>query len=282
MYEMIFLLILAFVWIIFASVQDLKKREVADWLNFSLIIFALGFRFFYCLFDTENFIFFYQGLIGLAIFFVIGNFLYYGRFFAGGDAKLMIALGTILPLSNSFFINLKIFSIFFIIFLFAGAFYGLFCTFVLAFSNLKNFKREFIILFNKYKIFISFFLFVSIFIILLGFLFNYILLAYFGILVFILPYLFLFAKAVEEGCLIKEVKSRDLTEGDWLYKDIKVGNKIIKSKWDGLNKEEITLIRKNKKSVLIKQGIPFIPVFLISLLVLIYFLWNSFWEFNIF
>ena len=31
---------------IFAVVQDLKKREIANWVNFSLIIFALGFRFF--------------------------------------------------------------------------------------------------------------------------------------------------------------------------------------------------------------------------------------------
>ena len=50
---------------------------------------------------TDSFNFFYQGLIGLGIFFVLGNAFYYGRFFAGGDAKLMISLGAILPLSTS-------------------------------------------------------------------------------------------------------------------------------------------------------------------------------------
>ena len=103
MFEIIFLIALAIVWMSFGSIQDLKQREISNWLNFSLIIFALAFRFFYSLFNSENFLFFYQGLIGLGIFFVIGNLFYYSRLFAGGDAKLMISLGTILGFSNSFF-----------------------------------------------------------------------------------------------------------------------------------------------------------------------------------
>ena len=99
MLEVIFLIVLGLIWIVFATLQDLKEREVANWLNFSLIIFALGFRFFFSLFAEQGFSFFYQGLIGLGIFFIVGNGLYYARVFAGGDAKLMIALGTILPLS---------------------------------------------------------------------------------------------------------------------------------------------------------------------------------------
>ena len=144
MNEVIFLFVLATIWIIFAVIQDLRKREVANWLNFSLIIFALGFRFFYSLFSSElDFAFFYQGLIGLGIFFIIGNLLYYGKMFAGGDAKLMIALGTILPLSNDFFINLKFFALFFFLFLFAGAFYSLTVSIVLTVKNFKIFKKEF-------------------------------------------------------------------------------------------------------------------------------------------
>ena len=37
----IFLIILALIWLIFAVISDLKTREVPNWLNFSLIIFAL-------------------------------------------------------------------------------------------------------------------------------------------------------------------------------------------------------------------------------------------------
>jgi Flp pilus assembly protein protease CpaA len=58
MNEVLFLFILGLVWILFATIQDIKKREIADWLSFSLIIFAIGFRFFYSLFEG-NFSFFY-------------------------------------------------------------------------------------------------------------------------------------------------------------------------------------------------------------------------------
>ena len=114
MFEVIFLFVLALIWIVFATIQDLRKREVANWLNFSLIIFALGFRFFYSLFSDIGFNFLYQGLIGFGIFFILGNLLYYGKMFAGGDAKLMIALGAVLPFSVVFRENLEIFLLFFV------------------------------------------------------------------------------------------------------------------------------------------------------------------------
>ena len=62
--------------------------------------------------------FFCQGIIGLTIFFVLGNLFYYGKVFAGGDAKLMIALGPVLSFSTSFMTNVKVFVIFFFLFLF--------------------------------------------------------------------------------------------------------------------------------------------------------------------
>ena len=118
MYEVIFLWLLALAYIVFAVIQDIKTREIADWLNFSLIIFVLGFRFFYSLFNGINFTFFYNGLIGLGIFFIAGNLFYYGKVFAGGDAKLMISLGTVLPYYPDFFSNIQTFINFFLIFLF--------------------------------------------------------------------------------------------------------------------------------------------------------------------
>ena len=42
--ENLFLIILGIVWIIGAVLQDLKRREVDNLWNFSLIVFALGYR----------------------------------------------------------------------------------------------------------------------------------------------------------------------------------------------------------------------------------------------
>ena len=283
MYGIIFLLVLALVWIVFAVVQDLKKREVANWLNFSLIVFALGFRFFYCLFsqNVNGFSFFYQGVIGLGIFFVVGNLLYYGKMFAGGDAKLMIALGTILPFSESFFVNVKIFVLFCFIFLFVGAFYSLTISVVLSLRNFKKFRKEFKRQLNKQRKIVYPFMFAGIVLMVLGFVNG--LLFGFGVLFFVMPYLYVYTKAVDESCMVKKVKINKLTEGDWLYNDVRVGRKMIKANWDGLSKENIKDIKNKYKEVKIRQGIPFTPVFLFSFLVLIllYFLkidlWNSFW-----
>ena len=276
--EIIFLIVLALIWIAFATFQDLKTREIANWLNFSLIIFALGFRFFYSLF-SESFGFFYQGLIGLGIFFILGNLLYYGRFFAGGDAKLMIALGAVLPFSGNFSVNLKIFACFFLIFLFVGAIYSIAMSIYFSLRNLKKFRKEFSSQLRKNKKLICLVLFLGLVIMALGFLESMFFVL--GVLVFILPYLYIYAKAVDEACMIKKIKTSQLTEGDWLYKNIKVGKKTIKASWDGLKKEEIKQLRKKYKIILIRYGIPFSLVFLISFLILIYFwktgLWNSLW-----
>ena len=272
------MIVLALVWITFATFQDIRTREIANWLNFSLIIFALGFRFFYSLF-SESFGFFYQGLIGLGIFFILGNLLYYGKFFAGGDAKLMIALGAILGFSESFSVNLKIFACFLLIFLFVGAIYGIFMSIYFSLRNFKKFRREFSVQLRKNKKLVILFLFLGLLLMVIGFLESMFFVL--GILIFVLPYFYVYAKAVDESCMVKKVKTSQLTEGDWLYKSVKVGKKIIKATWDGLKKEEIKKLRKKYKMILIRYGIPFSAVFLISFLILIYFwktgLWNSLW-----
>jgi Flp pilus assembly protein protease CpaA len=263
----IFLIALGGIWMFFATVQDIKKREVANWLNFSLIVFALGARFFYSLFFNDGFGFFLQGIIGLGIFFAIGNLLYFLKVFAGGDAKLMISLGAILPLSSSFFINLKIYALFFCVFFLVGAVYGILFSLILVLKNLRKFKKEFSRQFILEKKFFYIFSVLGFLVLCLGFFEEFMI--YFGLLIFFFPLLYVYAKSVEEGIMILNMDSFKITEGDWLYKDLKIGKKIIHAKWDGLSKMEIREIRKKLKKVKIKQGIPFVPVFLISFMVLV-------------
>ena len=270
MYEVIFLFVLAFIWILFASLQDLKHREVANWISFSLIIFALAFRLFYCLFsDSGDWGFFYQGLIGLGIFFILGNIFYYSRIFAGGDAKLMIALGTILPIYPIFYDNLVFYAIFFLIFLFIGSFYGIAWSIGLSVKNFKELKKEFKKKIRKERKVSYFFIILGIIILVLGIIDS--LFYVFGLLVLLVPFILVYAKAVEEVCMIKEVSTKELEEGDWLYEDVKLKGRVIKANWEGLSLEEIKFIRKEHRNIKIKQGIPFVPVFLISFVILVYF-----------
>ncbi len=281
MYEVIFLGILALVYIIFAVIQDVRTKEIANWVNFSLVIFALGFRFLFSIFQEDGFVFFYNGLIGLGIFLILGNLLYYGKVFAGGDAKLMIALGTILPYSPNIFTNLQNFFNFILIFLVIGFLYILISGAVFCIKNFKSFKKEFLVQLKKSKKWMLVVISLSILLLLLGFVNTSFLII--GILVFFTSYLYLYSKSVDESCMIKRIKSKDLREGDWLYSGVKIGKNNIKAKWEGVSKSDIMKIRKQYKEVRIRQGVAFSPVFLISFIVFIILsilkirLWYPFW-----
>lgn len=276
MLELMILFTLALIWIIFAVIQDLKSREIADWLNYSLIIFALGFRFFYSFFNSEwNFFLF--GVGGFIIFFGLANLFYYSRLFAGGDAKLFMALGAILPLDISIISNLKNFGFFIFLFLVVGALYGLIYSLVLGIKNFKKLKREFNNQFNKNKLLVYSLLILALIVMCLAFVEE--MFFFLGILIFIFPYLFLYSKSVDEVCMIRNVPIYNITEGDWLYEDVKIGKTVIKANWDGLNKEDIILLMKKKKSVLIRYGIQYAPVFLISFILFVFgllFNWFNF------
>jgi len=268
--ENLFLIALGFIWIIGAVMQDMKRREVDNIWNFSLIAFALGYRAAVSI-GGFDYWFILNGLIGFGIFIVIGNLFYYSRLFAGGDAKLLMALGTILPLSYSWIINFKIFGYFIILFLMGGSVYALIYSLFLVIVNRKKFKQEFSRLFKVHKnifwLAVIFFAiwFVMSFIVDFRFLFI-------GIIMLIFPFLFVFAKAVEEACLVRLVNPKDVTVGDWLYKDIKIKNKKIKASWDGVSPKELKLIQKQKKKIMIKYGIPFTPSFFIAFIGLIFVL----------
>ena len=79
-------------------------------------------------------------------------------------------------------------------------------------------------------------------------------------------YLYIFIKVVESLHFLKKVSISELTEGDWLAKDVEVHNKIICSaKHPCLDKKQIEKLKKaNVQYVTIKIGIPFVPAILLA------------------
>lgn len=273
--ENLFLIILGLVWVSGAVLQDLKRREVDNLWNFSLIAFALAYRLSFSVY-SNNYWFFINGLLGLAIFLFLGNLFYYSRLFAGGDAKLVIALGVILPLSYSWMTNFIIIVSFIILFLVMGSLYSLMWAIVLVFENFSSFKKEVKIQWKSYRFLFLILLIAAILVsILIYFMVGITLALLFFIILLLFPILFIFAKAVEESCLKKEVFPEKLLEGEWLYHDIIVGGKKIKADWEGVSFDELKLIKKKyKKKVLIKEGIPFTPSFLLALVCLLILFWR--------
>ncbi len=273
------LFVIAFIWVVFAVVQDLKSREIANWLNFSLIIFALAIRFFYGVFTKEPWYFVF-GLIGLGVFFLLGNLFYYSRFFAGGDAKLLIALGTIIPFSLDYRENIAISLIFLISLILLGGVYSLVYSVVLASKNKIKFIREFKSYSKKYETYLTYSVgFLLLMLIVFFFLLDLVWILL-GIIVLLIPLSLIYSKSIESSCMYKYLDSKKVGVGEWLGENIRVRGKKIEGSWDGLSLEEVNFIHKNyRKKILIKQGIPFSPAFLMALIVIfvIYYFFNADW-----
>lgn len=263
----IILISVVLIGLIIGSITDIKKREVPDFVSFGLIAAGIGIRLLYSVFSFDWTIFLY-GLLGLIFCFVISWLMFYTGQWGGGDAKVLMGLGALIGFNisvDSFLIGVLI------NILLMGAVYGLVWGFVLAYKNRKNFKKELINL-KKGKlkmlerIFLVFFLALLVAgLFNLNTVFGYLIIIA-GILPLMVLHFWVFAKAVENCCMIKYVKPKELTEGDWIVKNIKYKGKIIAGPKDlGIEKSQIRkLIKLKIKKVLIKEGIPFIPSFLMG------------------
>jgi len=267
----LFLIILALVYLICASLSDLRKREVPNWLSFSLIAFALVYRGFFALYNLDLW-FFLFGLLGILIFVGLGYAFYYARIFAGGDAKLLMALGAVLP-SSDLYSSLLISLAFIFMLLVSGSVWGIIWSSALVMKNRKEFWKEFKKTRRKYRNYEYLAVAGAIILLVLPIISGELLLIAFPVIILIFPFLFAYAKAIENSCMIRVISSAKLTEGDWLYEKVKAGGKTIKPYWEGLSLEEIKLLRKYRKNVKIKEGIPFVPAFLFAFLALIYLLY---------
>ncbi len=262
----IFLFSLAFIFTLFASIQDLKKREVANWLNFSLIAFALAFRAFFAV-QNNSLQFLLLGVCGFAIFTALAYAFYYGRIFAGGDAKLLMAFGIILPFENYSSLLTTSFLFIFLLFL-IGAVYSLLFSFIILAKNKNKFKSEFAKIFKKNKIVLHITLIASLVLFSLSY-FSFLFLPL--SLLLLTPLLLAYTKSLEK-CMLVITNYSNLTEGDWIEHDIKLARgKIVKKTVHGLSRKDIQLLRKYKKSIIVKQGIPFVPAFLFTLIIMALF-----------
>jgi len=260
------------------TVTDLKTREVPDLVNYSLV--AIGFFINLALsivFLEWSYII--NSIAGFAVFFVLALIMFYGGQWGGGDSKMVMGLGALLGLDITFK-NTILFD-FFINMLIAGAVYGLIWSFVLAIRNrkklfsaikkslkIKKVRRARNLLFIVSVLFVLFVFFmenknlqIPLFI-----------LVVFAIISF---YMWLFVKAIEKVAMLKYVTPDKLTEGDWIAQEVKYKGKVITGPKDlGIEKKQIkklvSLYKKKKlKKILIKEGIPFVPSFLIAFIITI-------------
>ena len=266
-------LLIGLVVLIIGSITDLKTREVADWVNYGLFFSAIGLRLLYSAI-TLNPYFILDGLVGFIICTIIGLIMFYSGQWGGGDSKMIIGLGTLFGLNIihfnihtitnnllvSFFINSFIF----------GAFYGVVWSFILLIKNRKKFLSNWNKLNKEFRIQKKISIIGGLILFIAGiFLKNYrIIFIPLSIISIVTIYLYIYSKSVEKGCMIQNMRIKDLTEGEWIQKDIKINGKYICGPKDlGITKKQIAKLKKLKvKSVAVKIGIPFVPSFLMGFL----------------
>ncbi len=274
-----FLLTIAFIWLIIALVEDIRKREVPDWISYSLIFIGLGLIGLYSLI-FKDYSYILKSLIALVIFLMVGNLMYYTKIWGGGDTKLLIGISVIFVeypkiLLNYFNPDLPTYFILVLwtnILIF-GAIYGLVLSILFTFKNFIRFKEELKIVNSKVLKMKLISLVAGLILFLAYFLINDLptktMIFITMITVLLIPYLMIFVKAVENSAMIKKIKVKDLTEGDWVIEDITIKNKLVYSKKSpGIDKNQIQKLKESDiKEVMVKEGIPFVPAFVIAIII---------------
>ncbi|MFH1510078.1 MAG: prepilin peptidase [Candidatus Woesearchaeota archaeon] len=273
-----FLLAAAFLALVIGSYTDIRTREVPDWLNYSLIAAGLGARAIYSA-ATWEYSAILEGMLGIGLATAIAYLMFYSGQWGGGDGKMLMGIGSLVglqPRIDSFFTG------FLINLLFAGAIYGLVWSITLAirkrsafakkaaqYSATRQFRTARLVAIGLAIAGIAASIWMQstwekTFVIALG-LFTY-----------MVVYLWLFVKSVEDSCMLKWLNPKKLTEGDWIAKEVTVDGKYISGPKDlGVTKEQIQTLNRLQRQgkltkVLVKEGIPFVPSFLASFLLTLF------------
>lgn len=284
----IILIAIAVIALVIASGTDIRTREVPDWFNFSLIFIGLGLRLIY---SSLTFDWFYslEGALGLIAAVVIGFIMFYSGQWGGGDSKLLMGLGALIGLRLGFE-PMPMFLILIINIVLVGSLYGIVYIIFKAATHWPDFTKQFKVYFrsekrmklHKYFAILSLVMLAFTILITKDFIVRILILVlvmllYFGV------YAYFVVKSVENVAMLKLVDPSELTEGDWIAKDIMIGKKRIAGPKDlGVSKEQIKRLVSYKKSgkikkVLMKVGIPFVPSFLIAFILTLFF--EAWWMF---
>ena len=245
-----------------ATAYDLKWKYIPDYASYSFISIALAERVLYFL-EQGDASLLTNIVPAVIILGGIGYLLYKSGMWGGGDLKVLISVaillagfkGELIPSFIDFFLNLMI----------IGALYILPVTLFIGLRKIKPSKKEMALMISSGI--------AGVIIIALRPSLSTAMISTGTFIAASIPYV----QKVEEKCFVKPANMKTLMDGDWLVNEVKVGKRVIRPKREGLTYEEAMLIKKwwkqgkLKKKPLIKEGIAYLPAFLIASLVTLLF-----------
>ena len=247
---------LALVGTVAAAVWDLFTTEVPDEIPVLMIISGVLFWYLTSL-GSDLYPLFVSLIVGTLVF-AIGVLMYKKGQWGGADAFILAAIAYMIPLRNG-----SVFMIDYIInFFIVSAVYMVIYSVVLGLRHPRAMSLFGERLQKTWKLAVGvpLVLYVATMILFAGLLSPMkISLLYAAIILLIL--FWLYGKIIEEHLFKRRISVSKLKEGDVLEGMI----------WRGITKKEIAAIRKTKKYVTIKEGVRFVPVFAINLVVTLVF-----------
>ena len=258
---------------------DFKTREVPDTLNYGLIFFGFIIGAVLSIFSWSIFPIL-SSFLGFSVGFIIGALMYHMRQWGGGDAKILMGICSVIGFTIPLTVIPKL--VIFIMFTFIGGlFYTLTWTTIILIRNIREAQIKYNELQTRNIKYVKYFILLLSIISLIAYFITgnismiSLIIALVGL--YLLIYIYMISNVMQEISMKKKVTPKDLTEGDWLYEDVIVNGKVIIPKSiPGLDKDNIKLImnlhkQKKIRYVLVKEGIPFTPAFLLGLIGLIIF-----------
>ena len=255
---------------IIATSFDIKYKYVPDLLNYFLIIFGIGANLILAIMSNSPKPIIYS-LIGAAIFYGIGAAFYYTGVWGGGDAKLLTGYGATMASFPAIAVWPFLFSLFINI-LFCGAIIGVIGSGYLMYKHRKSFAKEMRKTLNKLKKIVVALYILFIFTV-MGFLVtkNLLLLISWALIVLFF-YFFLSLKAIEKVCMLRHIEPKYMQEGDWVLEPVKANGKVVYApEKQGISMKDLkklqNLAAQGKiKTITIKEGIQYVPAFLLALI----------------
>ncbi len=279
------LLLVTLAFLAFASFSDMRTREVADELSLGLFAAALAIRLLYSVWSTDPAFF----LVPFAVscgFLIFGLVMYGLKQWGGGDLLLLVGLGaafgtlpadlaqafprraaaaaSLMPFWLGFIVNILV----------VGSAYGLLWI-LYYFLTRPSLKKVFVQQVRKNWLILSITLAISLISLkLVGIAGSFL-----NISLFLIILLIMLSKSVESDIFVKKISPGDLRVEDWLVKDVTARGRVIASASSpGLTKTDIAAIKHafsagtlDGREIVVKEGIPFVPVFPLALVLTVAF-----------
>ncbi len=236
-----------------AGITDLLTTEVPDEIPLLMSASAVFYWYVNSL-RAENMMPLFQSLAAGTALLTIGMFLYKKGQWGGADALILAAIGYAMPFGfmKDFVVNLMI----------IGSVYMIFYALALGIKNKKVFGIFLNDIKENKKIVLGIPLAFLTFLLALAYI-SYALSGYIRtgpmlnifLLVVFLTFFWRYGKVIEMHVFRKRVSSAKLKEGDVVEGMI----------WRGLTRKEIMKIRRQKRYVIVKEGVRFIPAFPLAL-----------------